>query len=805
MSPAATFPAGYLARLPILAGLGAWAVDFSAGSVAWAPGTAELFGLSGEPPTDLASALACLCPESASTLREKLSASNPLEEPWELALELRRPNAGERWFHCRGMRDLASSDSRICCTFREVTSQIARRKTLQKQEEELQGFFQFSLDMLCIADAEGRFLRLSPTWREVLGYEIPDLLGHHFIEFVHPEDIASTLETFARSGKSDIFNFENRYRTKDGRYCWIEWRSRPVGNLIYAVARDVTARREAENKVREQAALLEFILEDFLSGYWDWNVLERREFYSPKMLRVLGREQESDLRDTSWKSWMEPEDLAKVWEQYQQQERAKSRHPFTNEVRYRKPDGSLVWILNVAQIFAWTPDGKAARVIGVHLDITERKLAEQALAETNRKLQETLSQVEAWREHAERANRAKSAFVATMSHEIRTPLNAVLGMSSLLEETALSNEQRDYISTITTCSQALLNLIQDILDFSKIEARQLRLERAAFDPSQCANEALELCRASCSKNLRLSCQLAPGLPREVFGDSARLRQVLLNLVNNAIKFTEQGYVTLTLTPCTAALPEHWGIHFEVRDSGIGIDPSLQAKLFQPFTQADSSITRRFGGTGLGLSICRCLVEAMGGKIGLRSRLGEGTAFYFTLEFPCRAEVQEAASEVPLLQPARSPGRVADASESPDQAANSPLLQAPSILVCEDDEVNRTVMARMLERLGFSAHFAADGVEGLEICRTRAVDIILLDLQMPRLGGLEMARQLREDRRRGSVRTTPYIVAVTAAVTPEDREECLRAGMNAFVSKPVVLQTLRETLAQAVEARACHSV
>jgi signal transduction histidine kinase/ActR/RegA family two-component response regulator len=370
---------------------------------------------------------------------------------------------------------------------------------------------------------------------------------------------------------------------------------------------------------------------------------------------------------------------------------------------------------------------------------------------------------------------ARSRFLAVMSHEIRTPMHGVLGLGELLAHTALDERQRGYVNTLLGSSRSLLQLLNDILDFSKLEADRLELESIALDPVQLVEQVLDLLRpVAAERDLELSLRCDPSVPKRVLGDPARLRQVWVNLIGNAVKFTRRGSVTASWEVTTG--PDgHPQLRGAVRDTGAGMTQSAQARVFEPFTQGDSSTTRRFGGTGLGLTISRALVERMGGTLGFETRIGHGSTFHFTIPLhPCTAPPET--------------------ESQPSRFQALPGISALRVLVVDDNPVNRMLTERQLMVLGAPApRLAADGREALEIFAADTQDLVLMDVQMPDVDGLEVTRRLRAL----PLPTQPYIVAMTANAMDGDRTACTEAGMDDFLAKPVSLDSLAGCLARAL--------
>jgi signal transduction histidine kinase len=374
---------------------------------------------------------------------------------------------------------------------------------------------------------------------------------------------------------------------------------------------------------------------------------------------------------------------------------------------------------------------------------------------------------------AESANRAKSLLLANISHEIRTPMNGVLGFADLLAGTQLTLEQQDFVENIRSSGEALLALIDDILNFSKIEAGKLQMESLSVDILRVMEDAARSLKVQAAKkNLRLSFTIDPLTPRTILGDSARLRQILVNLLGNAVKFTDAGSISLTVSG-TIGDDGQSRVTFAVRDTGRGIAPQDQLSIFDSFSQVDASISRRFGGTGLGLAISKSLVEQMGGLLSVDSELGQGATFFFTI-------------------PAGVVGECPPRAKRTTQAASVSDLGALRIVVAEDNYVNRQVAMIALKRLGCHVESAGNGCEVLERLDRAAYDVVLMDVHMPEMDGLEATRHIR---RHLPQERQPRIIAMTASAFAEDRANCLEAGMDDFISKPVRLEDLVEALRQ----------
>ena len=529
-------------------------------------------------------------------------------------------------------------------------------------------------------------------------------------------------------------------------------------------------------------------------GIWEYDLAKKQHVWDDQMFRLYGvpRDQFHDAHE-AWLTGMHANDKPRVLAEFHAA--VHGERIFDTEFRVLWPDGTVHSIRALAVLESSTGI-QAPRMIGTNWDITAQKSAADELRETNRQLQEASRRAEELAVQASAASKAKSEFLAHMSHEIRTPMNGVIGMAGLLLQTRLSPKQKRYVEVLRASGESLLGLISDTLDFSKIEARKLDLEVRDFDLSKVIGDAAALLTVKAQETgLALSWSIEPGVPLLLSGDSGRLRQILLNLTGNSVKFTERGEVIVRAS-LEKEERDSAVIRFAIQDTGIGIPDDRKPAIFSPFVQGDSSVTRRFGGTGLGLAICEGLVKLLGGRIGVESQLGTGSTFWFTAKFD--KQVLGSSGQV------GSDSRIEDRDEALPK--HDLIKQSFRILLAEDHPVNQMVALGILENLGYGADVVANGQEALESLRTFPYDLVLMDCQMPEMNGYEATKSIRDPGSRVLDPGVP-IIALTAHASMGEREKCLAAGMDDYLSKPIQPSAMTATIGKWLElkSRGTHGV
>ncbi|MGB8354324.1 MAG: PAS domain S-box protein [Chthoniobacteraceae bacterium] len=697
---------------------------------------------------------------------------------FEIEYRFKRASDGSyRWHLGRGfaMRDAKGGITHWVGTCTDIHDQKqGQEASILESEERFKQAFQFAGTGMAIVGLDGSWVRVNSALCEIVGYSEEELFQKTFADITHPDDLERDLDNVRDliAGRSRHYQMEKRYFHRDGHVVWIRLNASIVrsaaGAPLYFISQveDVTARKRAEKELRNIQQFQETILRGISHGVHGIDCLGDIVFENPAASKMLGWD-EADLVGTPAHPTMHhhrPDGSAypvKDCPIHATLHDGQYRH-VNDEVFWRKDGTSFPVEYSVAPIRSET--GEITGAVVVFVDITERKRAEDELR--------------AAKEAAEAATRTKSEFLANMSHEIRTPMNGVVGMTGLLLDTALDPEQRMFAETIRTSAESLLGIINDILDFSKIEAGKLTFEELAFDLRETVESTLDMLGSPArAKEIALSGFIDPAVPIHLHGDPGRVRQVLTNLIGNAIKFTNRGTVSLGVT-AEMEMAGEVVLRFEVRDTGIGISKETQERLFQAFVQADGSTRRKFGGTGLGLAICRQLVEQMGGSIGVESEPGVGSAFWFTARFVRQSGVK-----------AQDAGAVKkDNTQTPDA-----LPGKLRILIAEDNIVNQRVALGQLAKLGCTADMVANGFEALEALRRIPYDIVLMDCQMPEMDGFQATREIRL-RERGQRRV--WIIAMTANTMSGDREACIAAGMDDYIGKPTRVEELRAALMRA---------
>lgn len=535
-----------------------------------------------------------------------------------------------------------------------------------------------------------------------------------------------------------------------------------------------TSRLLAEEELDDTRDRLSLAVEAAGLGLWEWSVDTGDVYLSARWSEIMGDiAAQSHCHVTDLLQRLHPDDLPTLNTLLSEAVNGK-RQRYDTQFRIRTYDSQWIWMESHGMGTDRDPSGRARRIVGISADITERK-----------RLLDTTEQA---RQDAEQANRSKTEFLASVSHEVRTPLNGIMGLIRLLTDSPLSDDQQHWLQLMDDSAQTLLTLLNDILDLSKIEAGRMELDITPFHVVDEVSHACGPLVAQASvKELTIDVDVDPQLPESVVGDRVKLRQVLVNLLSNAVKFTPRGGRVGMVVRCAP----NGGIHFEVRDTGIGISPEQQSRIFEAFTQADASTTRKYGGTGLGLAIASRLVILMGGHIRLVSEPGQGSTFGFTL--PLQAGTERALATGPLSAP----------MELEHLTSRAQTFDGKQVLVAEDHPINELLMRELLKKLGCSTVVARNGLEAVATWKRGGIDLIMMDVQMPELNGLDATQEIRALEAGGFMPpgvATPHtpIVAVTANAMTGDREKCMAAGMDAYTSKPVSPQALTQAMTLAID-------
>jgi PAS domain S-box-containing protein len=665
---------------------------------------------------------------------------------------------------------------------RDITKQKNREAALQKSRDHLEEKFlertqEFSVlaeslpHLLWVIGADGKAIYFNQRWIDLTGSSLEKTQAWE--DIIHADDVPLARAAWEQSLQTgDAYNVEYRLKGPDGAYRWYLTRAiplkRPDGKILkwFGTCTDIEdQKRVDEERVRllseEQASaeikrsreFLNAVIENLPSMVFVKDAKDLRYIKINKAgEETLGLSSAELLGKNAYDIYPKTQADAQTARAYQVLAQNEVLDIPEETVHLRN---GISRILHTKELPLLAPDGQARYILGISEDITEMKWVERKLLEAN--------------EQALAAVRAKSQFLANISHEIRTPLNGVMGMTSILLDTRLTDEQRDYAEIIRKSADTLLVIVNDVLDLAKSESGKMDLEEIDFELDQVVLDIERTLSLSAKKKgLRLQSSFDQNLPKFVKGDPTRLRQILLNLVSNSIKFTKTGSVDIRVSSIVTD-EKLCQVRFEVKDTGVGISADAMARIFSPFSQADSSTTRRYGGTGLGLSICKHLVELMRGEIAATSEEGRGSVFRFDLSLPmgCAPVQVEVLSKINDLSPKAS-GYL-------------------RILLAEDNSVNQMIVIKMLEKMGHAAVAVGNGKEALEALRLAPYDLVLMDCQMPVLDGYETTRLIRQFE--NPILRDIAVVAITANAMLGDRENCLKAGMNDYISKPIKAKDL----------------
>lgn len=660
----------------------------------------------------------------------------------------------------------------------DITEQELLKSELLETENRFRTILESIADGVVVIDTQGIVQEFSPSAQRIFGYSAEDIIGKN-INIIQPKDMTLKhdviLENYqARERSVGVDNVTEVYgQRKNGDVFPIDLSVKEATlenqQVFIGIIRDITLRHKQEQLLKESEERLNAATFGARIGLWEFfpdNMLVKLNSISANLLGYahtdLSKEEDKwyTINDNmeSWAKLVHPDDKDRA-EQHMREYLQGKRSDFKEEIRFLNDNGSYRWILDIGRITEVDEQQRPIRISGVHIDITERKQLE-------------LDYMKA-QEAAEYANKAKSDFLANMSHEIRTPMNAIIGMSHLALETELNNQQRNYIDKVHRSAESLLGIINDILDFSKIEAGKLDVEIVNFNLADVLENLTNFVSIKAEeKHLELLFDIEPELPMDLKGDPLRLTQVLINLTNNAVKFTSQGEVVINISK-QFSNDQYVELKFAVEDTGIGMTAEQQAKLFQPFTQADASTTRKHGGTGLGLAISKKLVTLMGGNISIESEMGKGSVFSFTITFE-----RQSSSKRPILQKSKQINR---------------------ILVVDDNAHAREIFANILHTLGYEVEVATNAEKGIELLtqadKRKPFELIIMDWQMPNMDGIEAIKVIKNTLK---LKRQPDIFMVTAYGREELNLQIDDLDIGKVLTKPVTASSLQNAIMDFVD-------
>ncbi|MBL8471047.1 MAG: CHASE domain-containing protein [Rhodocyclaceae bacterium] len=672
---------------------------------------------------------------------------------------------------------------------RAETMAQAMTKELQRDKARSHDFSLSASDWFWETDSEQRFVYFSDNFTGAYKRRPDELLGRTRRELLQnaPDMDPGVLAChLAQLDAHEPFrDFQYRMMGNDGQMQWISVSGvphfEPDGRFAgyRGTGAIITEKKQRALELEQQKRRLNDVLDGENVGSWEWNIQTGEISINERWAEMLGysRAELEPVTNESYASLVHPDDWPEAENRVQAHFAGRSRF-YSCELRLRRKDGAWAWILSTGRVSARSGDGSPVLMAGTHRDVTGEKTRQAELDAYRTRLEQLVesrtSALAIAKDEAEAASRAKSTFLSIASHELRTPLNGIMGTIALASKRTDDAKLLDYLQKAERSSRQLLAIINDVLEISRIESARLSLAVEYFDLGEIRTRVLDSAESIAkSRAIELTYKMDKSLAmRPLIGDATRLTQILHNLVGNALKFTPEGTVTVAVSERPCATEGVARLRFEVRDTGIGIRAEDLARIFEPFEQADNSTTRKYGGTGLGLTLCKRLVEAMQGNIGVESEWDSGSLFWFEVQFESPKN-REAAE--------------------PDPAWSGNALKAShagaNILVVEDDALNQEITTAVLEAAGLNVYTASDGLEAIECIKTGVFDLILMDMNMPNMVGIEATYQIRLNPRY----TRTPIIALTANSFVEDRDACIQAGMNDHLSKPVMPDVLYKTI------------
>ncbi len=698
-------------------------------------------------------------PDNAGKWKAKharLFAGETFEQEEELALA----DGRRRIFHSMGAPIVMHGEVAGVLGF---NLDITERKIIEAQlgRERLlnDAIFDSIPGLLYLYDQDGRLVRWNRKHSELTGYTDRELAAMNVMDWYRddPETQDRIAKAIGRVLEDGSGAAEAKLQTKDGRripFLFTAVRLELEGRTYFTgIGIDMTDRKRSEEALRLSEERLALALDAASDGLWDWNLETGETYFSPRYLDMLGYAPgDLDLNIVSWEQLLHPDDREEA--RRTELDHIDRGEPFSIEFRLRNKAGGWQWVMSRGKVVQWDAEERPLRMVGTHVDIDQRKRMENELVKA--------------KEAAEASNTAKSEFLANMSHEIRTPLNGIMGVLQLLESGAGNEEQRRTCALALQATSRLTRLLSDILDLSRVEAGKMQMRVEPFNLREALEHSVDLFKPiALQSGLEFSHHFDPTLPDYVAGDAVRIQQVLMNLIGNAFKFTTRGYVTVEASPLPSKDDGSVRVFFAVSDSGRGIDDEALATLFQPFSQVTKGFTRDHQGAGLGLAITRRLVALMGGTMAVESEPGVGSVFSFSLPFAIADAPPAAPEPVQEKQTKTHPAR---------------------ILLAEDDEVTIFATRALLAKAGYEVSVARTGQEAVALLREQDFGLVLMDVQMPGMDGVEATRVIRSDPGLGARRDIP-IIALTAFAMDGEKTAFLAAGMDAYVSKPVGMKEL----------------